>query len=402
MLLAILPVPSAATAIEEAVRKGLAINPEIRAGLSEEAAGETDIEIAQSGYYPSLSVSGGPRSVGFEGMSYDVTAAQMLYDWGKVASTVDSAKAAQRQISERLRQKREEVALDIVETYLNILVTERQMEGLEAHIADLDEIRQMTVARSEGRYADRSEMERASLELARAREQLAIERSTLENARNEYRLLVGEEARRLADPAPASVAAYVARHDFTALIKGSPSYRIAMEDRRSAEAKLKEARSSLLPQLNLEGSMTRRDIGGVPHDDSVVALRFRMSNLQGFSSILRSRGARQRLETAIFNERSIAQDLRRELQTLFDNAAMLREREQSLDAQVKASAALGETYFEQFRVGQRDVIDLLNTRREHFEANRQLVSTRIDRLRVEYQAAARLGLIGALLEKELY
>lgn len=400
LLLAAFPAIASPTTVEEAVRKGLAINPELRAGQAEEAAAGTDVSIAGSGYYPSVSVSGGPQSFNLDGLSYDVTASQMLYDWGRTKSAVAGARAARRQLSERMRQKREEIALSIVEVYLDILVTQRQVASLQTHIADLENIWRMTVARSEGQYSDRSEPERAGLELARAREQLAIELGTLENARHEYLLLVGEEADGLSDPSPASVDAYVAHNDLQRLIEDSPAYRVVIEDTRSAEAKLKEARAEMLPQLNLEGSVTRRNIGGVPLDDSMVALRLR-SNFQGFSSFLRPKGAQQRVQAAIWNQATTARDLRRELRTLLDHETMLRARQETLEAQVSTSGDLGVTYLEQFRVGRRDLIDLLNSRRERFEAQRQLTSTRIDRIRDEYRAAAKLGLIGELLEKGL-
>lgn len=400
-LLAAVPATASQTSIEEAVRKGLSINPELRAGQAEEAAAGTDVSIAGSGYYPSVSVSGGPQSFDLDGLSYDITASQMVYDWGRTKSTVDGARAARRQISERLRLKREEVALSIVEVYLDILVTQRQVAALQTHIADLENIWRMTVARSEGQYSDRSEPERTGLELARAREQLAIELGTLENARHEYQLLVGEEAEGLSDPSPGSIDAYLAHNDIQKLIEESPAYRAAAEDTRSAEAKFREARASALPQLNIEGSLMRREVGGIPRDDSMVALRFR-SNFQGLSSFLRPKGARQRVQAAVWNEATAARDVRRDLRTLLDHETMLRARQETLEAQVGASSDLGVTYLDQFRVGRRDLIDLLNNRRERFEAQRELVSARIDRLRDEYRAAAKLGLIETLLEKGLY
>ncbi|MBO9624079.1 MAG: TolC family protein [Sphingomonas sp.] len=402
LLLVAIPAAAPATSLQDAVRKGLANNPEIRAGQAQEGAAQTDVTIAKGGYLPSLSASAGPQSVSLDGLSYDVTASQMLHDWGRTRSAVESARADRRRISEKLRQKREEVALSIVEVYLDILVTQRQVDALQAHIADLDGIRQMTVARAEGHYADRSEPERSTLELARAREQLAIEQGALENARNEYLLLVGEEPEDLSDPVPASVAAYAERNDLAKLIQASPGYKVAGEDVHTAQAQLREARASMLPQLNLEGSLMRREVGGIPREDSMIALRFR-SNLQGgLTSFLKPKGAEQRVQAAVWSEQTVARDLRREVQTLFEQAEMLRTRVQALEAQVDASTALGDTYLEQFRVGRRDLIEVLNNRRERFEARRQLTGARIDLLRVQYRAAAKLGLIGQLLEQGLY
>ncbi|CRQ93353.1 type I secretion outer membrane protein, TolC family [Pseudomonas aeruginosa] len=91
----------------------------------------------------------------------------------------------------------------------------------------------------------------------------------------------------------------------------------------------------------------------------------------------------------------------RDRQKLFDNGDTLRWREQSLTQQVTESEQVGELYREQFEVGRRDVIDLLNVQRERFEAERQLINLRIERKRIEYRAAAQVGLLGPLLENRL-
>ncbi len=390
-----------AMTLEEAVRAGLTLSPDVRAIQAQEGAAETDVSIAKGGYYPAVSISGGPQSLDFDGLGYDVTASQMLYDWGRVSSGVGAARATRRKASEQLRVKRDEVALDIVETYLDILVTERQIAAIRRHIERLDAIREMTVARAETGYASRSEPERANLEITRAREQLAIEQGTLANARDQYLLLVGIEAEGLSEPSPASVAAYVARNDLDRIIEDSPLYRSAAEDTHKAEAELKEARASLYPQLNVEASTLRRDVGGIAREDTIVALRFRSTTFQGFSNFLRPRGAAQRVQSARLATDAIERESRRQLRTLFDSADLLAQREDLLNAQVAGSDDVGATYLEQFRAGQRDVIDLLNARRERFDAERQAINVHVERLRVEYRAAARLGLLGHLVEKGL-
>src|SRR5690606_35937076 len=151
----------------------------IRAAESDVKAAGTDIRIARGGYLPSLSISGGPRRLVPDSWSYEVTAQQMLHDWGKVKSRVDGARAGQRQLSEELLVKREAAALDIAETYLDALLAERLLETVRLHIERLQHIVEMTQARSHGGYSDRSEPERAALELARARERLSIDEGEL-------------------------------------------------------------------------------------------------------------------------------------------------------------------------------------------------------------------------------
>lgn len=377
---------------------GLAIHPQIRAAESDVRAADTDVKIAKGGYYPSVSVSGGPRSLDLDGLSYEVTAAQMLYDWGRVSSRVENARAAQRQLSEDMLVKRDEAALDITETYLDALVTERLIAVDNRHIERLREILAMTEMRSEGGYADRSEPERANLELARAQEQLVTDQGQLADARSQFETLVGTAAIALDEPTPQAMSHFIETSDLAVIIADAPLYRKSVEDTKIAYAELRDTRSSLLPQLNVEATTMRRDIGGRAQSDSTIALRFRMNGLQGFSNFQRVSGARQRIESAQWREGAVQREIRRKVQSLLDTAAMIQAREEALRRQVADSTSIGSLYREQFAVGRRDVIDLLNVQRERFEAERQIIDIRVQRIRIQYQVATKLGLIGPLLE----
>jgi len=387
--------------LEEAVRAGLAIHPEVRAAVAEAERGKTDVEISKGGYYPQVSMSGGPNEFDFGEVVYDLTASQMLYDWGKMKSKVDSAKATHRQLDETALVSREDAALDIVETYLDVLAAQARIDTVREHIQRLGDIREMTQARGGDGYSDRSELDRANLELSRAQEQLALEKGALQDARNQYEVLVGKPPADLAEPEPLSMQRYLVGTDMNRLIVDSPLYRKAAEDAEVAEAKLRESKASLLPQVNLEASTLRREIGGHLENDSVVSLRLRMDTFEGLSNFRRPTAAQQHLESTRWTRDAMQRDIKRKLQTLFDTDDTLRWRQDSLAQQVRESDQVSGVYRDQFEVGRRDVIDLLNVQRERFEAERQLANLRFERKRVEYRAAAQIGLLGPLLENHL-
>ncbi len=385
----------------DAVRAGLAIHPEVRAVMADRERAGTEVEMARSGYHPALSLSAGPQEFSFGDVVYDATVSQMLYDWGRVRSKVDRASAAHQQLSESLLVTRDDAALDIIETYFDTLLAERRLEAVRLHLNELDDILRMTEARGQDGYADRSEVDRANLEMTRAREQLAMEKGSLQEARNQYRVLVGTDPQNLSEPRPMSMARYLAASDLSRIITQSPLYQRSVQDTAQAEAELRETRAALLPQLNLEATALRREIGGQLENDSMIALRLRMDTLQGLSNFQRPTAARQRLESAQWSQDSMQRDISRKLRNLFDTEETLRWREESLRQQVDESDEVSALYREQFEVGRRDIIDLLNVQRERFEAVRQLESLRIERLRIEYRAAAQIGLLGALLENRL-
>lgn len=291
--------------------------------------------------------------------------------------------------------------MDIVETYLNTLLAERRLQAVRLHLDDLGEIRSLTKVRGQNGYSDRSEMDRANLEVTRARELLVVEQGSLQEARNQYRTLVGEAPQTLVEPTPVSMAQYLTANDLSHIIQQSPLYQRSMRATAEAEAELRQTKAAQLPQLNLEVSALRREIGGRIENDAMIALRFRMDTLQGMSMFQRPTAAQQRLEAAQWSQEAMQRDLSRKLRNLADTGETLQWREDSLREQVSESNEVIGIYREQFEIGRRDVIDLLNVQRERFDAVNKLETLRIERLRITYRTAAQLGLLNDLLEDRL-
>lgn len=182
-----LPMFASAMPLDQAVRAGLAIreyDPRWRSGPRRHRGGDGQ------GVLPLRDDVGGPQEFDFGEIVYDLTASQMLYDWGRVTSKVDSASATQlsRRCWWRATTRRW-----ISSRPTSTCSSERRVEVVREHIQRLDGIREMTQARDGDGYADRSELDRANLELSRAQEQLSLEKGNLQDARNQYAILVGRE-----------------------------------------------------------------------------------------------------------------------------------------------------------------------------------------------------------------
>ncbi len=399
-LLLAVPPGAFAMSLAQAVQQGLSSEPQLRAAMAEAARAATDVRIARSGYYPALSVGAGPKAMDPGEVVYDVNLSQMLYDWGRVSSRVAAARAQQRGQDAGVEVAADDAALAIVDVYLDVLLAQQLLQAVQAHLQRLQAIAELSEARSGG-YADRSELERTRLELARGQDQLASEQGTLQEVRNQFLLLVGTEAEGLLEPdlpdLPQLAPAQLAR-----TVDASPLLRKANEQVRAAEAEVREARAALKPQLNLEAAALRRDVGGRLQNDSTISLRLSMDVFQGMSTFLRPQAARQRLEAAQWNVDAVRREILRTVQTLADAGDALRGREQALLQQAQQAVEVAELYREQLSVGRREVIELLNVQRERLEAERQLIALRIERKRLRYRAAAQVGALQAMFRESAH
>lgn len=390
--------PALALSLDEAVRHGMRIHPLVSAAEAELERAAIDVDIARDGYWPTLQVSAGPENSLTGDLGYDITAAQMLYDWGRVRSRVDNASAIERQHLEELRSTKHEAALDIIETYLDVIEAKRRIEAAWRYIEYVEALGELTSERGLAGYTDRGEVERAVLELARAREQLSIEESNLRDASVQFRELVALPPDNLYTPSPMALTDDLKQPQrLDNAIGEAPLLRQSQEAVVAARAEVGESRAALRPQLNLEGSLLRREIGRQMEDDAVIALRLRMDAIQGLSNVRRTRAAHQRVEAAEWNRRSMQRDLRRQLTTLLEQDEMIDWRLQALHAQLSSTEDVVEAYTEQFDVGLRDLTDLLLIQRDRFEAERQIINLESERRRIQYRTAAQLGLLSDML-----
>jgi adhesin transport system outer membrane protein len=398
LALAFWPAASAAMTVEDALALAIARHPELAAAQADVRAAHTDVKVAKAGYLPSISASGGPQDASPDRWAYDVTAAQMVHDWGQVKGKLRGARATERQRREEWKVARDAAVLDVIETYLDVLLARRQYETDVAQIAALEDLAQMTGLRAESGYADRSEPDRAQLELARARQRLASDEGAIHDAANQFETLVGTPPGVLVTPAPRSMIAMLEGADTQALIDEAPVYRKALEDTVYARAQYDETRASALPQLNVEASALSREIGGHMQSDSILALRLRMNPMQGLSSFDRTQGAQDRVAAAQWKEAAARREIERRLRNLVTTGQALAEQARALEAQVSGAGELGTLYREQFEVGRRDIVDLVTVQREHFDARRSLDEVQLQLVRVQYQIAAQLGRLDALIE----
>ncbi|MDT0501134.1 MULTISPECIES: TolC family protein [unclassified Halomonas] len=389
-----------ALSLSEAVVQGLAVNPQVGAAESDVRVAATEVDIARDSYWPSVEVSAGPENSLMGEFGYDVTATQVLYDWGRIASQVASASAEYRHRLASLKVTSDEVALDIIELYLDVVAAQRRVVEVEGYLGRLEALAAMTDQRDLGGYSDRSESERSRLDIARAREQLAMERGGLREARQELRVLLQRDILATQMPDPEDyLASLAAPAQVDRAIEDAPVLEQSEADVSVAKAELEESGAALMPQLNLEGSLLRREVGGVMEEDQVIALRVRMEPIQGLSNWRRTDAAAQRVESSQFSRRATQRDLQRTIAGLKEQYQVTQWRLEGLEEQIDRAGEVLATYEDQFSVGLRDIADLLSIESERFEAARQRIDVEIQQLRLQYRAASQLGTLAAVVPR---
>lgn len=406
-LSSIISAPALAVTLQEAVQKTLASNPDIRVEANERLARDEEHKQARAGYFPSVDLSAGyghewsnnpttrnpvpstEKTEEFTRGEAAINLRQMLFDGFATKSEVERQTARVNSQAYRISGEAQNVAQRAVEVYLELLRRERLLalaqENLAAHEKTYDQIK----LRSEsgvGRKADLSQVEGR---LALARTNVVAEESNLLDAKTNYLRVVGElpkdglETPSASAQMPASMDEAVEQ-----ALANHPTLKSANSDVEATRAQHRAAKHRFYPRFDLELSRTwDNELDGVDgrDEEEQVMVRMRWNIFNG------GKDAARRKQTAhLINEasevrnstrRQVVESIRLSWSAYEATKTQLVYREQHVDS----SRETRDAYAKQFNIGQRTLLDLLDSENELFEASRAHVDADKDNLFAQYR-----------------
>jgi adhesin transport system outer membrane protein len=418
-LLAVLLAPSdsaLATAIEDSIRAALETNPEVGVVAADREAIEQELRQARAEYLPSIDLRGvaGPEytdnpvtrnddddhgSETLLRLESQVTLTQMLFDGFATQSEVQRQIARIDSASYRVEEAAEFIGLDAVEAHLDVLrnqaLVELARENLEQHQRLLGQVRQL-----EGRGAGSiGDVRQAESRLAEAQNALAVALGNLRDAEAFYVAVVGLAPVDL-EQGPAPVVAVPESPEAAAALASvtSPTVQIADADVEVAEAELRGARAGYYPNLDIElGAAAGNDVDGIEGNDvsaqALLVLRYNL--FRGGADIAREREAFLRIKEARQSLRVAQRDAEREARVAYNALLTARARLDALRNGVEAQRATRDVYAQQFDLGQRGLLDLLDAENELFIDRTNLVTATFTETFAVYRV---LAVIGVLLD----
>ena len=409
---------AAAETLKEVVTFAVETHPQVLSAARKKDAADSAIDAARGGYFPKIDylygrgrehsqntttpgtlTALGQNPNGWvklnrtqEGMILN----QMLFDGMGVSGEVDRRKAISDSSAHRVYSAAEDTALQTIDAYLDVLknveLVNFARENLAAHNRTFDQVK-LRADKGVGRRAD---LEQIDARLALAISNQAAAESTLRDAEIAYLKVVGKMpislTRPEAPPIPPS-----ADEAVRIAVMNHPILRSALSDVDAAQAQREIARSFYFPRIELEASYSdNKNVDGIigPNRDRLVMLWLKWNVFRGGFDYHRD------LETAkqINEAQEIARNTNRQVEAAvrlaYNAYATARDRLPSLDRYVKASDSTRDAYSKQFAIGQRTLLDLLDSENEFFTSR----STYVTALFIELSARFRvLNAMGNLM-----
>jgi len=391
-----------AATLNQVVEESIMTHPEIQARYHDFRSAMEGQSVLRGNFRPQVNAqawigrefrdklpSGTPRSRDWNRPGWTLELRQMIYDGFRTRNNVKQAGFEKLASYYELMSVIDRTAQETVRAYLDVL-RYRQMEDLARenhalHSRTLAQIRE----RFESGVGRRVDLEQAAGRVALAQSNWMTETSNLLDVQQRFRRLTGQMPAQTLQPVqPVLDRLPEDPKDFIPSLRANPELLSKQALIQAARAGVNAARGNFSPTLELRAS-TGRD--RAQHDQSY---RTHSSSVQVVASYNLYRGgadsARLRQTTA---QRYAARDVRdytcrnvlQELSISWNNIVRLKEQIPFLREHLIATQKVRDGYLQQFQIGQRSLMDLLDTESELFEAQRALANAEYDHLDSQYR-----------------
>jgi adhesin transport system outer membrane protein len=328
---------------------------------------------------------------------------QMVFDGFETSNREVSADAERVAAERRLDATSERIAQNVADRYLEMLATTELLRLAEENERYHREIAGKVAERVQQGLTDQIEFDLATSRVALAVALLVQRRGEQRAAEARYVELIGDKPEDLVRPeAPSHFTPADADLAIEEALKGNPRVAAAAATLDARRADIGSARAKLYPRLDFEVTgTTAQNVDGTKGREShiQVLLRLRYDLFNGMFDVAtvsrRSFEASAAAEADGEARRRVREDTRVAYRLLFAAIARIAP---LLDT-VKSTRQTVEGYLEQYDLGKRSLLDLLDTRRDLFEAQSDLVQAEYASLRQYYNLYFSMGRLRDVLEK---
>ncbi|MCU0820753.1 MAG: TolC family outer membrane protein [Beijerinckiaceae bacterium] len=402
-----------AQSLEAALSSAYRANPDLNATRASLRATDENIANAMSGYRPRIT---GSADYGYTGVDsrgngrqtttdlnpagFGLSVSQTLYNGGRTGNSVRAAESSVLAARETLRNSEQNTLLDAVTAYMNV-VRDTAILGLRQNNTNVlaEQVRQTKDRFAVGEVT-RTDVAQAEARLAGARSDLAISQSNLRGSAARFKQVTGMDPKKL-NPVQPVAAGRLPKSQGDAVnraLRDHPAIAAALHGVDTQQLQVKIVEGELLPTVSLTGSLSRRYDSQTPDDrrnSASVVGSVSIPLYDGGSAYARTRQAKETL-----GERRMQVDSARDrvVAAVIASWALMEATKFQIEgaaAQVQAAEIALNGVREEYKVGQRTTLDVLNAQQELLNARVAQVTAQRDRVVASYSVLSSIGQLSA-------
>ena len=373
--------------------KAIENNPEVQEAWHAFKSSIYGVDAARSGYLPSVDVS---ASAGYERRNYGVeeeynrntaelSVTQMLYDGFRTSNTVDRFKRIQLIRYFELITQTEQTALEASIALLDVQKFKELVQLAEANLQEHESVYQQIEQSVSAGVARAADLEQISGRLSLAQSNVLTEYANLHDVSARYLRVVGElplqeikQADLNEDNIPISV-----NQALSIAYKNSPTFYASLYNIEAQKANAEAQKAAFHPNVDLSaryGSQDRDELGqNETRTEARVGIDISYNLYNGGLDSANLEQAYQDINIAKYQRDQACIDIRQSLQIAYHNVTILEQKLPALDQHRASSTKVKIAYKDQFDIGQRTLLDVLDAENESFQSTRSYIVALYDR-----------------------
>lgn len=404
--------------LHNTVKDALANHPEVNAAINSRYSAEKELRAAQGGYLPALNLNAetGRKNIddattraagSTNGLTQSPNGAtlsleQNVFNGFATHSDVARQKATVDSRAFSVMNTSESTAYTVIQAYFDVLQREEFVRLAEDDLANHERIYDQIKLRTDQGVGRSGDFMQAEARLAQARNNLLTEQTNLEDAKTTFVSVSGQDPEGLSLPEsidaqlPTSLADAKSRME-----NNNPLLKSANADIEAAHQQYEASKSTFYPRVDVElsrGISNNTDTTRAHTEEWEAMVKLHYNLYQGGSdkANMESRAYLHKQAQDVRNNtlRQLNQELRLAWTALQNARAQLPSAEEYTDRSVKVRTA----YQDQFSLGERTLLDLLDSENEVFSSKRRLVELRYLAMTSGYRISERTGELMSILK----
>ena len=424
MAVLLLQLPLYALTLPEAVEQTLATNPQMQKSISDYIAIENDLDIAKSGWRPTLDFRGalgeehtekikGESPNGALGQDEDLTrkealliARQNLFEGFGTKYDIKEQDARVNASRYGAMQDANSIGLRTTEVYLQVIRQKKILDLLLSNVKTHERIYKMIKQKTDSGLSRRSDLEQTRGRLALAYANYISQQNNYQDAMTNFERVYGTAVASIDMSTPELP--LLPASDMTGLIevasKYSPTLIIQRSNIKTQESRSEKDKQGFYPTLDLELSGEwNEDLDGVKGEDESYQAMLRLNyNLYGGGNDESTRVKNLQLITSEkenFNEQQRA--VNEKIRLAYTADRILANQIKCLKVHTNQTRRTADSYAKEYQLGRRTLLDLLNTELEYNSAQQSVVNANYDRLYARYRILEASGILPFVLQNSV-
>lgn len=387
-----------AATLNEVTERALARSPDVQLRMHEYGASTYEQQAARGGLRPRLDLDayagrerydlspGNSNYFNHPGAALQLR--QLLFDGGATRSDIKRLGFAKATRYFELLQSADDIAYESARAYLDVLRYRQQSDLAKSNWAIHKELYEQIGARVQAGVGRRVDLEQAAGRLALAQSNWLTDTSNLHDVGARFERVVGEA------PPVLAAAPDLAKHlpenkqVLSEALRNNPGFMATVSNLRAARAQTDIRRAANSPTVEFRASTgVERNRSGIDgnYQNSVAQVVMNYNLYRGGSDGARIKQSVQSYNAAIDAREKSCRDIRQTATISVNNVRKLQEQLAYLNQHLISTEKARDAYRQQFDIGQRTLLDLLDTENELFQARRAYANAQYDLLQAQYQ-----------------